>query len=149
MRKLVLCATASLSMSVFAGDIVNQEDGEYLRTDDYTLTRIAVRNDQYRPLDAIITVALSEDISSVGEAITEVLSGSGYSWKHDGADMILDDLPLPVIVLELGPLPLKDALTTLAGPAWSLRKDELTRQVWFEVSDEYLEHPSLTQAAED
>ena len=40
-------------------------------------------------------------------------------------------LPLPAAHLRLGPLMLRDALLTLAGPAWELSVDDLTRQVCF------------------
>ncbi|MCR6624768.1 MAG: hypothetical protein NVV67_00410 [Pseudoxanthomonas sp.] len=41
-------------------------------------------------------------------------------------------LPLPAAHLRLGPLMLRDALLTLAGPAWELSVDDLSRQVRFQ-----------------
>ena len=43
----------------------------------------------------------------------------------------LYDLPLPAAHLQLGPLFLRDALLTLAGPAWELQVDDTTRRVCF------------------
>jgi hypothetical protein len=40
-------------------------------------------------------------------------------------------LPLPAAHLRLGPLPLRDALLTLAGPAWDVSVDDAARAVCF------------------
>ena len=41
-------------------------------------------------------------------------------------------LPLPAVHLHLGPMTLRDALLTLAGPAWELHADDRARQICFE-----------------
>jgi hypothetical protein len=41
-------------------------------------------------------------------------------------------LPLPAAHLHLGPMTLRDALLTLAGPAWELHADDRARQICFE-----------------
>jgi type IV pili sensor histidine kinase/response regulator len=45
---------------------------------------------------------------------------------------------LPAAHLRLGPLFLRDALLTLAGPAWELQVDDVTRRVCFTQEPEPL-----------
>jgi type IV pili sensor histidine kinase/response regulator len=107
---------------------------DVVTTDRYTLTKVEPQGDQRRPLTAILSMTFGTDIRTVGEAITETLNGSGYRWEQHADDQSLTALPLPSVVRNLGPLRLKDALETIAGPAWILRVDELHRSVWFEVN---------------
>jgi type IV pili sensor histidine kinase/response regulator len=47
----------------------------------------------------------------------------------------LHGLPLPAAHRQLGPLFLRDALLTLAGPAWDLTVDDVARQLCFVRAD--------------
>ena len=69
--------------------------------------------------------------ASVGDAMRHVLLRSGYRLCDAPEAATLYALPLPAAHLRLGPLMLRDALLTLAGPAWELSVDDLTRQVCF------------------
>jgi len=69
--------------------------------------------------------------TSVGDAMRHVLLRSGYRLCDATEAATLYALPLPAAHLRLGPLTLRDALLTLAGPAWELSVDDLTRQVCF------------------
>lgn len=112
---------------------------ESARTDRYTLVSMEATSDQSRPLSTITSVSLGRDVDSVGDAINELLKGSGYRWQsQDSADLLLNDLPLPAVVRTMGPIRLSDALETLAGEAWVLRTDNLNRVVWFEVNQKSL-----------
>lgn len=109
---------------------------ELARTDRYTLVSMEATSDQSKPLSTITSVALGRDIDSVGAAINELLKGSGYRWhSQDNADHLLNNLPLPAVVRNMGPIRLSDALQTLAGEAWVLRTDNLNRVIWFEVNE--------------
>ena len=109
---------------------------EVARTDRYTLVSMEARSDQAKPLSTIVSVSLGSDVTTVGDGITELLKGSGYRWQSVGdVDLLLNKLPLPAVVRNLGPIRLSDALQTLAGEAWMLRVDNLNRVVWFEVSN--------------
>ena len=112
------------------------------RTDRYTIVKAGPTEDQKSPLKALINVTMGKDISTVGDAINEVLLGSGYRWiVHDNggsADRLLNSLPLPSIVRNIGPMQLDDALQTLAGEAWTLKTDYLNRVVWFEIKNDSL-----------
>ena len=108
---------------------------EVARTDRYTLMSIEALSDQAKPLSTITNVSLAKEVSSVGDGIHELLKGSGYRWEYNHPDnQLLNDLPLPAIARNIGPIRLRDALQTLAGEAWVLQADHLHRVVWFELS---------------
>ena len=69
--------------------------------------------------------------ASVGDAMRHVLLRSGYRLCDAAEVATLYALPLPAAHLHLGPMTLRDALMTLAGPAWELSVDDLSRQVCF------------------
>ena len=70
--------------------------------------------------------------ATVGDGLSYVLQRSGYSLCEDDPEVAaLYDLPLPAAHLQLGPIFLRDALVTLAGPAWELQVDNRARQVCF------------------
>lgn len=135
-KLLVSLVIMSLSTISMADEIKPTEVGEMqLRSDRYTVVDIAVREDQLNPLLAISSISFNNEyIVNVGEAINEVLLGSGFRWNDErGVDQsILIGMPLPQITRDLGPMQLRDILITLGGSAWQLKVDELTREVWFQ-----------------
>jgi len=122
---LVMAATSPIA---FAED-------DYIHTDRYTLAKVEARSDQKSPLTTVITLSFGTDIKTVGQALQELLQGSGYRWANQNGehnDQLLSELPLPAIVRTLGPIHLNDALDTVAGEAWGLVVNETNRTVWFE-----------------
>ena len=83
-----------------------------------------------------------------------VAGGSDGDSATAHAVIELYTLPLPAAHLHLGPMSLRDALLTLAGPAWELHADDRTRQVCFEQIGEptggapILEPPATAAAAQ-
>ncbi len=121
---LVLCTSASAE--------------EYVRTDRYTLATIDPRGDQAAPLTAVVTMTFGAHIQTVGQALDEILEGSGYRWivqagATNESDMLLNDLPLPAVVRSIGPIRLQDALDTIAGESWGLVVNHTNRTLWFEL----------------
>lgn len=111
---------------------------EYVRTDRYTLATIDPRGDQAAPLTAVVTMTFGSHIQTVGQAIDEILQGSGYRWivqagATEDSDMLLNDLPLPAVVRTIGPIRLQDALDTIAGESWGLVVNHTNRTLWFEL----------------
>lgn len=99
----------------------------------YTLLELVPEPAQRDLMRQVIEVAipLSFD-ASIGDALRHVLLRTGYR-LCDAADAApLFALPLPAAHLRLGPLPLRDALLALAGPAWQLSIDDGARQVCFQ-----------------
>lgn len=111
---------------------VPEQDLLVVRQGRYTLVEqgpeLAQRNLMRQVVD--VSIPASAD-RTVGEALHYVLIRSGFSLCETQEAARLYALPLPAAHLQLGPLPLRDALQTLAGPAWTLQVDSLARRVCF------------------
>lgn len=104
-----------------------------VRQGRYTLVELAPDASQRDLLEQIIEVSLpSTANTTVGDALHHILLRTGYRLceaRNDIDNLIA--LPLPAAHLHLGPIILRDALLTLAGPAWDLSVDNATRQICF------------------
>lgn len=103
----------------------------------YTLVELAPAAAQRDLLLQVIDVAMPEEArATVGDGLRHVLQRSGYQ-LCENAHLVIElySLPLPAAHLHLGPLTLRDALLTLAGPAWELQVDDRARQVCFSRPD--------------
>lgn len=95
--------------------------------------QVAQQNLLLQVVDLSIPASLD---ATVGDALRHLLLRSGYTLcEDDPAVTALCSLPLPAAHLQLGPLFLRDALLTLAGPAWDLQVDDVARQVCFTRAD--------------
>jgi len=83
-----------------------------------------------------IKVQLPKRIHTIGEAIHYLLQRSGFRLADSEAmaseTTVLLDLPLPAVHRNLGPISLRKALETLAGPAFQLVQDPMHRLIAFE-----------------
>jgi len=100
----------------------------------YTLVELAPTAAQRDLLLQTIDVSMPADTrATVGDGLRHVLKRSGYQLCETARTVIeLYALPLPAAHLHLGPMTLRDALLTLAGPAWELHADDRARQICFE-----------------
>ena len=102
----------------------------------YSLFAATPTEAQADPLQATINLQFPESVRTVGEAISRLLQDSGYRLAGPEATepdaTYLFALPLPAVHRSLGPMSLKQALDTLAGPAFRLVEDPLHRLVDFE-----------------
>ena len=79
------------------------------------------------------------EINTVGLAVRDLVSTQGLrlgvvdTVEHRRGLLNLMAQPLPDVHRTLGPMSLKDALETLAGPSWYLVQDPLNRFVSFEI----------------
>jgi type IV pili sensor histidine kinase/response regulator len=109
-----------------------------VRSGRYTLVELEPTAQQRELLLQVVDVTLPDDArATVGDGLRHVLKRSGYrlcALAPEAAD--LDALPLPAAHRHLGPITLRAALLTLAGPAWRLAVDESTRQVCFSRADD-------------
>lgn len=118
-------------------------------TDRYTLADLAPRADQLSPLDSIVNISFSTEVENVGQALVELIDGSGYELIHRSGeygqpvDTILMNQVLPKTMQNIGPVPMREALDALAGPAWSLNTNELGREVWFDLNDQYNDEKTI------
>lgn len=98
----------------------------------YTLVELAPTEDQRNLLLQVVDVVVPDTLhASVGDALRHVLLRSGYRLCSGPETDALSVLPLPAAHYQLGPMVLRDALLTLAGPAWELHADDAARQVCF------------------
>ena len=107
-----------------------------LQVDRYSLYTATPTLAQSELLATIMTVRFPNRIQGVGEAARYLLQRSGYRLadiKSTGPDTtVMFDLPLPAVHRSLGPMTLRDALETLAGPAFHLVQDPVHRLISFE-----------------
>ncbi|WP_367371526.1 PilL N-terminal domain-containing protein [Pseudomonas lini] len=105
-----------------------------LRYGRYTLVSTEPTTEQRDLLVQIIDVSIPSSLSpSVQEALQHVLRRSGYSLCPVSTSVkVLFTRPLPAAHYRLGPISLRSALQVLAGPAWQLTTDEVSRSVCFE-----------------
>lgn len=141
MAVLSLAVGSALSTSAFASS-----DEGYIRQGRYALQEIqtasSVNSD---PLQSIIQIRMGSSIKSVGEALDEILRGSGYSFSHDaGDDLEAKALKrflkkdLPNIHRSIGPTKLVDALKIIAGSPWDVVPHSLERSVSLVLKDHML-----------
>jgi type IV pili sensor histidine kinase/response regulator len=103
-----------------------------IRQGRYTLIELAPEAAQRHPLRQIVEVSIPPTLdTNVGDALRHVLQRSGYRLCDDRDAAVLYALPLPASHLRLGPMTLRNALLTLAGPAWDLSVDDVFRRVCF------------------
>ena len=103
-----------------------------VRYGPYTLVELVPEPAQRDLMRQVVEVVIPPSLdSNVGDALRHVLRRSGYRLCDTADATALYALPLPAAHLHLGPLMLRDALLTLAGPAWDVSVDDGARQVCF------------------
>ena len=119
------CAVASVNLP--ANDI---------QVGRYSLFAATPTEAQTDPLQATITVQFPDAVRTVGEAVRHLLQQSGYRLAEPEAtgpeSAYLMALALPAVQRSLGPMALRQALETMAGPAFRLVEDPVHRLVAFE-----------------
>ena len=115
-------------MSLHAG--ADAPDGE-LRLDRYTLQPQNPTAEQLDLLSTVVETQFPESIATVGAAIDYLLDRSGYHRIPTEETTPAMELPLPKVHQHIGPLKLRAALQTIAGPALKLRENTANRAVWF------------------
>lgn len=138
MRYLFLIALTFSVTASWAG-----QDPIAIKTDRYTLAVMEPTQSSVNPLYTAVTAAFATDVITIGEAVDEVLDGTGYRVRrnadqtHRGIylDSILLNQPLPAAHRELGPLPLIEILQVIAGSSWTVKGSDLSRTVTFTLND--------------
>ena len=120
-----ICTVASMNLQ--ASDI---------QVDRYSILAATPTEAQAELLATTMTIRFPARVQTVGEAVRYLLQRSGYrlaTAESIGPDTVaLFTLPLPTVHRNLGPMTLRDALETLAGPAFHLVQDPVHRLVTFE-----------------
>lgn len=112
------------------------------RTGRYARTRSTPTTAQHDPLSALVEARLSGGMHTLGEAFESLLRGTGYLLvARPPRDMqLLLSRQLAVVHRFLGPISVRSALRTLAGPQWDLVEDPVHRLVAFELLAPWSEH---------
>jgi len=114
-----------------------------IQTGRYSAIAAAPTKAQRNPLRVIISVTIPHEVLTVRQAIKYLLRRSGYRLSEPNAQSSevadLFDYPLPQVHRQLGPMPLDDALRTLAGLAFELHTDPLHRTVGYALTESYRE----------
>ena len=98
----------------------------------YTLVELTPTAAQQDLLLQVVDVSIPDTLNAnVADALRHVLQRSGYRLCNGRETDTLGSLPLPAAHYHLGPLQLRDALLTLAGPARTLHVDHSARRVCF------------------
>ncbi|SEG30618.1 TcpQ domain-containing protein [Billgrantia desiderata] len=115
------------------------EPVEVLRTGRYQLRTASASLGQRRLLEQTVDVQIPPSVSAtVGDALDYVLEHTGYERCEPRvtAQRWLYSRPLPGAHYQIGPMPLREALQTVAGESWELDADHITRTVCFEPLEE-------------
>ncbi|MCC4607833.1 PilL N-terminal domain-containing protein [Xanthomonas campestris pv. zinniae] len=104
-----------------------------VRQGRYTLVELVPETAQRDLLLQVIDITVPPSPqATVGDGLQYLLRYSGYRLcADDAAGSVLYAQPLPAAHIRLGPLTVRDALLTLAGSAWSLSVDDVSRQMCF------------------
>lgn len=107
-----------------------------VRRGRYTLVELVPGSAQRDLMRQVVEVSIPSSLdATVGDGLRHVLRRSGYRLCASSDAAALYALPLPAAHLHLGPLMLRDALLTIAGPAWDLSVDDVGRVVCFARQD--------------
>lgn len=139
MNRLVLTSLASVTLLVSLQSVAHihslQPVGRYLTVNT------TPSHAQIDLLSQIIQVRFPSTVQTIGDAMQYLLRFSGYSLIGDDqmnlAFKTTLTKPLPAIDRNFGPMSLKDALTTLAGPAFTLAHDPINRTINFQLKPRF------------
>ncbi|WP_084585273.1 PFGI-1 class ICE element type IV pilus protein PilL2 [Paraburkholderia ginsengisoli] len=119
-----------------------------IRSGRYTLVELGADAGQHDLLQQVVDITMPGAVSAtIGDALRYLLLRSGYRLCEDASAGPPYALPLPAVDLRLGPMTLREALQTLAGPAWQLQSDDSTRTICFARADAAGVTPSSTAPA--
>ncbi|MGF0335764.1 TcpQ domain-containing protein [Ectopseudomonas toyotomiensis] len=118
---------------------ITGRERDQVRSGRYTLTSTLPSIAQEDLMSQIIEVTIPGTLKpTVGDALKHALSRSGYTLSgSNNVTNVLYSRPLPAAHYKLGPMKLRDTLQVLAGPAWKVQVDEVTRLVQFTLRPGY------------
>ena len=99
------------------------------------------KQEQVNLMSQVVQVRFPQNIQTIGSATNYLLRFSGYSLISDKrmnqALRITIAKPLPIVDRDLGPISLRNALTTLVGQGFNLACDPINREVDFQLKPAY------------
>jgi type IV pili sensor histidine kinase/response regulator len=109
-----------------------------VQTGRYTGVYALPTDAQRDPLQTIVTIEFPADIDTVGQAVNELLTDTGYAledalyWDVEVFELLQH--PVPRVQRELGPLTVLDAIDTLVGPEFDVVVDPVHREIAFKLA---------------
>jgi conjugative transfer region protein (TIGR03748 family) len=108
----------------------------------YLTTSNKPKSSQVDLLSQMVQVRFPQSVQTVGDALTYLLKFSGYSLV-DYSSMVSSFrntllMPLPLVDRNIGPVSLRSALSVLAGTAFNLAEDPVSRTVNFHLKSIYV-----------
>jgi len=114
---------------------VAEETQEFTQLSRYTKINLNTDQQQRNPLKTIVSIKFPENIETVGQAMVYAMERSGYEIPNSKGltepARILLSRQLPQIHRSFEFVTLENLLKTLAGEAFSLLIDPISRQVNF------------------
>lgn len=138
-KKNILLVGMSLLIN---GNVLSQALGpEFTQLSRYVKINVDSDIQQRNPLKTIVNIRYPNSIKTVGQAITYSLDRSGYVMPNSKglseSVRILLSRPLPRIHNEFKFVTLESLLKTLAGEAFSLLVDPVSREINFVTVIDY------------
>ena len=125
-----LPAMVVLTLSIVQSLIAEVQIGRY------ATVRALPTEAQRDVLSLHLTQHFDANVQTVGDAVAVVLEEVGYSLSDpataDSRRQRLLKLQLPNTHRKIGPVKVRDMLSTLAGPGWQLIEDPVDRLITFE-----------------
>jgi conjugative transfer region protein (TIGR03748 family) len=132
-KAIILISAFVFSYAFAVGNV--ESVGRYLTVSNKPLPQ------QRDLLSQMIQMRFSANVKTVGDAVNHILRYSGYSLiAEDQRSTALNNTlqkPLPLLDRDFGPMTLRDALTILIGPAFTLSEDPLNREVDFHLKPNF------------
>ncbi|MDR0770551.1 MAG: hypothetical protein LBE75_05070 [Burkholderiales bacterium] len=123
-----------------------------VRYSRYTLVAATPSMDQVDLLSQIVDTRIPASMTpSIKEALGHVLLHTGYGLCPPPNPEVetLYSRPLPAAHYRIGPMPLRSALMLVAGPAYQVMSNDITRTVCFTAKPDYLTTaPAVTDVGE-
>lgn len=133
---LPIVPKAGLTLLASLSFVLQPTYADEIQAGRYSAVSLLSTSAQRDPLSSVVDTTMPDSVTSVGEALDALLAGSGYRLSKPTTAPALREtllaLPLPDAHQELGPLPLREALRVLVGPAFVLVEDPIHRLVSFE-----------------
>ncbi len=128
---LILVKTL-LVASLYSGNLLAATVSNHLK---YTVITSEATDEQLDPLGVIVNVEVPQTITSVGGALRFFLVKSGYTLSETPStpEVILFTRNLPLVHRSFIAVRLKSILSALAGRAYQIQVDDVTREVSFEL----------------
>lgn len=115
--------------------IIQTKQTPVVRYGRYTLVEVGTTSSQQELLNQIIDITIPvssyKQTTTVSDAMHYVLLNSGYQLCDAEPVSAFSYFKLPLAHRHLGPITLKEALTTLAGNSWQMQVDQQNRLICF------------------